>query len=41
MDKDMEKVIQGWMQGKPLNPYYYVKSFKDRLNEFIERLKKK
>ncbi|MGC8970688.1 MAG: hypothetical protein ACP5K2_00630 [bacterium] len=41
VDKDMEKVIQGWMQGKPLNPYYYVKSFKDRLNEFIERLKKK
>ncbi len=41
IDKDMEKVIQGWMQGKPLNPYYYVKAFKDRLNEFIERLKKK
>lgn len=41
IDKDMEKVMQGWMQGKPLNPYYYVKSFKDRLNEFIERLKKK
>lgn len=41
IDKDMEKVIQGWMQGKPLNPYYYVKSFKDRLNQFIEKLKKK
>lgn len=41
IDKDMQKVIQGWMQGKPLNPYYYVKSFKDRLNQFIERLKKK
>lgn len=41
IDKDMEKVIQGWMQGKPLNPYYHVKAFKDRLNEFIERLKKK
>ncbi|MCX7795111.1 MAG: hypothetical protein N2380_01105 [bacterium] len=41
IDKDMEKVIQGWMQGKPLNPYYYVKSFKDRLNQFIERLRKK
>lgn len=41
IDKDMEKVFQAWMQGKPLNPYYHVKSFKDRLNEFIERLKKK
>lgn len=41
IDKDMEKVFQAWMQGKPLNPYYHVKSFKDRLNEFIEKLKKK
>jgi hypothetical protein len=41
IEKEMQQVIDGWQNGKYLNPFYYVPSWKKLLNDLINTLKKR
>jgi len=41
VEKEMRDLINAWQNGKYLNPFYYVPSWKKLLNDLINTLKKK